>query len=89
MLGSKLVSEVWGESGKASLLAPRHDIQSSNKLYVLETESFYILSFVSFMNKFKDTSRWQFRACNSGLFAFASFLFLFGQVKPNLFIGLI
>lgn len=32
------------------------------------------------MNNFKDTSRWQYRACNSGLFALASVLFLFAQM---------
>ena len=45
----------------------------------IQPESFYLLSFVSWLHHFKDISLWEFRAGNNGVFAIFSCLFLMAQ----------
>ena len=48
--------------------------------FKMEQESFFLLSFVSWLHNFDDISHWEFRSGNNGVFAVVSFIFLAAQV---------
>jgi hypothetical protein len=61
--------------------APQQEDASDEPLkYNMEQESFFLLSFVSWLHNFDDVSHWEFRSGNNGVFAIASFIFLAAQV---------
>lgn len=45
----------------------------------IEQESFFLLSFVSWLHNFDNSSHWEFRAGNKGIFAIISLVLLFSQ----------
>jgi hypothetical protein len=51
-----------------------------NDVFILYVESFYLLSFVSWLHPFRDKTKWEFRAGNNGFFAATSIIFLFAQI---------
>lgn len=55
------------------------DAHRKHGKFVMEQESFYLLSFVSWLHNFDDLSHWEFRAGNKGIFAVISFAFLLCQ----------
>ena len=50
--------------------------ESQHGKFLVEQESFHLLSFVSWLHNFQDRSNWEFRSGNEGVFALISFVLL-------------